>query len=797
VNRFGRIACALGMLGLVCVIVLSSHIRIEAQEPSSTPARLSHDLTSSVFSAQSQLLLGNQADALAFMDQADAAFTLLTPLFVREPTIADELAGSLADARVAVEANDNVAFAVAKGAISTTVLRAAYAETMEAVKVDDLTTAAAWLLVREYRPTTKFSRPNAKATNALESLRAGEIATDEAVIAISADLLDAYQGQLDASVADAVQAEKSGYAISQAEAASRAQGYWRIVAPAYETQNGADARAMVDATFAGLVTAAVSGNVDGFETNITDAQRVLAQFRAAPMTAQEQSERAHQLIQFLGLIPVEYKRGVSGTIVKIPLEIEEAKAFSEAATAAFADIRPALTQLDPAATAEIAEQIQTLDQHVSDARAKSSVVEARVIEDAVKTLEDQLRAVYPTEWNESSSTAEFEVVSTLLDQVLAAVAAGQYQQAESARLQAYAVFETGPEKHLLGFAPRIAQETEALFWTGNGDTRGLQAAIDDHASVAEIQAILVALEDALEEGKQRLGADRPGDASIVFNSATIVFREGLEGILILASLLASMVGANRIYKKPLVVGAFGAFLATAVLFFLARTVLLSLGQYGEKLEAIVSLVAIGVLLIVMNWFFHKVYWTKWIAHHHQRRRVLIGGAAGQFLGLALLGFTSVFREGAETVLFLQAMVLDAGTWTVLKGVALGLAGVAVVGALVFFMQAKLPHKKMLIVTGFMIAFVLVTMVGNTVHVMQVVGWIPITPIEDLVLPYWTGVWLGLYATWEGIIAQVIAVVFVIGSYFAAEWSHDRSQRARIEASMTAQAGTSGNLSPEV
>jgi high-affinity iron transporter len=113
------------------------------------------------------------------------------------------------------------------------------------------------------------------------------------------------------------------------------------------------------------------------------------------------------------------------------------------------------------------------------------------------------------------------------------------------------------------------------------------------------------------------------------------------------------------------------------------------------------------------------------------------------------------------------------------------------------MQAKLPHKKMLIVTGFMIAFVLVTMVGNTVHVMQVVGWIPITPIEDLVLPYWTGVWLGLYATWEGIIAQVIAVVFVVGSYFAAEWSHDRSQRARIEASMTAQAGTSGNLSPEV
>ncbi|MCA9858892.1 MAG: FTR1 family protein, partial [Thermomicrobiales bacterium] len=626
------------------------------------------------------------------------------------------------------------------------------------------------------------------------ALSTGEMTLDDALLAISADLLDAYQGQLDAAVVDAVQAEKSGYPISQAEATSRAKGYWQIVAPAFETQHGADARLAVDQTFASLVAAAVAGDTATFDASIAEAQEILGQFRAAPMTDEERSERAHQLIQFLGLIPVEYKRGVNGTTVTIPLEIEEAKAFSEAAGAAFADIRPALNQIDPDATKTIALGLQSLDQQLADARARTTVVESSVIADAVNALEDQLRTVYPTEWNQSSSTADFDVVATLLDQVLAATAAGQYQQAESARLQAYAVFETGPEKHLLGFAPRLAQETEALFWAGNGSTRGLQVAIADHAPVAEMQAILAELDKVLAEGKQRLGADRPGNASIIFNSATIVFREGLEGILILASLLASMVGANRIYKKPLVVGAIGAFVATVILFVLARTVLLSLGQYGEKLEAVVSLIAIGVLLIVMNWFFHKVYWTKWIAHHHQRRRMLIRGAAGQFLGLAILGFTSVFREGAETVLFLQAMVLDAGTWTVVQGVLLGLAGVAVVGALVFFMQAKLPHKKMLIITGFMIAFVLVTMVGTTVHVLQVVGWMRITPIEHVILPYWSGVWLGLYATWEGVIAQVLAVVFVIGSYFAAEWSHERSQRAKIEASMATH--SSGALSPD-
>ena len=93
---------------------------------------------------------------------------------------------------------------------------------------------------------------------------------------------------------------------------------------------------------------------------------------------------------------------------------------------------------------------------------------------------------------------------------------------------------------------------------------------------------------------------------------------------------------------------------------------------------------------------------------------------------------------------------------------------------------------MLKMTGVMLAFVLVTMVGTTVHVLQVVGWAPITPIAELRLPYWTGVWLGTYATWEGVIAQALAVVLVVGSYFLAEYLHDRSldQRSAMAASST-------------
>jgi high-affinity iron transporter len=143
--------------------------------------------------------------------------------------------------------------------------------------------------------------------------------------------------------------------------------------------------------------------------------------------------------------------------------------------------------------------------------------------------------------------------------------------------------------------------------------------------------------------------------------------------------------------------------------------------------------------------------------------------------LAILGFTSIYREGFESVLFLQSLVLEAGMGVVLQGVAIGMVGVAVVGVITFALQMKLPYKKMLVVTGVMIGFVLLVMVGNTVHVMQSVGWLPITPITGLYVPFWVGQWFGVFATWQGVGLQIAAAVFVIGSYFLAERSNHRKR----------------------
>ena len=76
-----------------------------------------------------------------------------------------------------------------------------------------------------------------------------------------------------------------------------------------------------------------------------------------------------------------------------------------------------------------------------------------------------------------------------------------------------------------------------------------------------------------------------------------------------------------------------------------------------------------------------------------------GFLAGQASALVLLGFSSVYREGFEVVLFLQTLQLQAGTPAVLEGVAIGLAGTIAVGVVTFFLQQKLPYRRMLVVTG--------------------------------------------------------------------------------------------------
>ena len=260
-------------------------------------------------------------------------------------------------------------------------------------------------------------------------------------------------------------------------------------------------------------------------------------------------------------------------------------------------------------------------------------------------------------------------------------------------------------------------------------------------------------------------------ATIVVNGAIIVFREGLEAVLILAAITASFVGAKRRLRRPVLIGALAGLIATALTWVVAQELLHALGDGGLELQAVTGLVAIAVLLLVTNWFFHRVYWSEWISRFNRRRKALerfdrLGFVSGQMLGLMLLGISSVYREGLETVLFLQALQTSAGTGATALGAGIGLGATLIVGAVTFKLQRKLPFKRMLVLTGVLIALVLAVMVGTTVHNMQGIGWLASTTTSFEVPVDWS-TWLGVYPTWQGIGAQLGALVFVFGSYFAA------------------------------
>ena len=127
--------------------------------------------------------------------------------------------------------------------------------------------------------------------------------------------------------------------------------------------------------------------------------------------------------------------------------------------------------------------------------------------------------------------------------------------------------------------------------------------------------------------------------AVVLNSGLLVLREGLEAILVLAAVTASFRGANAVRRRPVAAGAGVGIAISVATWFAAAWVIGQLGGPGLDVQAVTGLIAVGVLLVVMNWFFHRVYWTGWIAHHHRRRRKLLastgaGVTAGRALPLA-------------------------------------------------------------------------------------------------------------------------------------------------------------------
>ena len=756
VNRVKRTICLFGSVTLATVVGPAA-VWSESGAP---------DLWRPAQAVRSELLAmladaerGDAAASAKHAGNAAAAYAHIGTSVASTAPGADGRIRAELDLLTGLRDSDLARQAFARGRVLGELAAAARLGAIAATRAEDPDHAVAWLALREYRRATRVTLVHSLASRAVEDLAAGSLGAEAAAAIVRDDLDDTYHARVGYAAGSALKAADRGLVIRAAESAGLIGSYLSMFGDDFVAKQGQGAWTALQGTSDALTEAALAADPDGVRAAATGLMRQWRGYQAVELPAEELARRADLMQLFLELVAIEYRDGVRNGRISIEAEYAEAVAFLEQAIHSASELSPRIAAVDEAEAARLEVLLEDLRTQVAELGPTREVVEKTAEARAIVTA--TLGAMGGIDGD-----SVFTVIAQMFDSLDGLVRKGDWTGAERMRIQVYGLFDAGPELSLLGINPPLAHRIDALFWSGTPGTPGLATVIAGREAFHVYLATAARLRTALGDAQAVLSDDAAPAAAAV-NAAVIVFREGLEAVVILAALVAGMVGAAAAFRRPLYVGAVVALAASAATWFAAHRLVHLFRTYGERLEAIVSLVAVAMLLIITNWFFHKVYWSGWIAKFHGRKRLLLAGAAGQAVGFGLLGFASVYREGFETALFLQALIFRARVETVLAGVALGLAGVAVVGILTFRLEKKLPYKKMLVVTGVLIGAVLVTLSGTTVHIMQAVGWVPLSPIFGLALPYWIGNWFGVYPTWQTLGGQAAAAGFVIGSYFVA------------------------------
>jgi high-affinity iron transporter len=159
---------------------------------------------------------------------------------------------------------------------------------------------------------------------------------------------------------------------------------------------------------------------------------------------------------------------------------------------------------------------------------------------------------------------------------------------------------------------------------------------------------------------------------------------------------------------------------------------------------------------------------------------LAQGTLRPMIGLGILGFMVVYREGFETVLFLQAAKAQAGGGAVAAGVLLGTAVTAAIGVLMLILRRRLPYRQVVVVAAILVGIMAVALTGQTARSMQAAGWLAITPVP-IALPAWMGLWLGLYASVQTLGAQLLVIIAIASGRVVSERLRARRLARRLRA----------------
>ena len=273
---------------------------------------------------------------------------------------------------------------------------------------------------------------------------------------------------------------------------------------------------------------------------------------------------------------------------------------------------------------------------------------------------------------------------------------------------------------------------------------------------AEIDVILKMLhEDANElDGKKESGW------SVFLASFIIIFREGLEAILVIAAISAYLVRSNnKPMLKVVYFSSLFAVFASVLAAILLHTVVGLSGANQEIMEGAAMLLATVVLFFISNWMLSKSESKAW--KNYVEGKVQSAVSTGSSFALGFAAFLAVFREGAETIIFYQAMLADAKEHMdmVWYGLGVGTIVLTVVFVVIRFGTVKLPLKPFFICTSALMYLMAIAFAGGGVKELQEADIIQVTPVDFV----HSVEILGIYPTVETLVPQLFMVMAVIAS----------------------------------
>ncbi len=290
----------------------------------------------------------------------------------------------------------------------------------------------------------------------------------------------------------------------------------------------------------------------------------------------------------------------------------------------------------------------------------------------------------------------------------------------------------------------------------------LRGLMRDAAPVTDVAREADLIHAALDHAQQRLDEGQISPAATAFSAFIILLREGLEALLVVATIVAFLARAGRRDAMRYIhFGWVSALLLGVATWFVASFLIGISGASREMTEGVAALFSAAILIYVGFWLHSKAYaqrWREFIETH------LKGALSkGTLWALASVSFVAVYRELFETVLFYEALWAQsgsAGAPAIIGGFGAAVLALGLIAWLIFRFGMRLPIGPFFAVSSTVLALLAVIFVGQGVAALQEAGKIDAHVLEFPKIPM-----LGIYPTWQSLAAQFATFVIVVAGFF--------------------------------